>query len=346
MAPKDLDKLIEKFLQGKCTREESDFINSWYSGLGKHPDQTSVKDFEDKLLSAETRMLRHLAKFAAPLSEEKEMVKEKSRSFFWVYSGIAASLFLLLGIGFYFLNKNIAANQVAENKVGNVSHITPSFTSVENPEKEVKRIILPDGSIVEMNPKSKIWFSNDVQSPARELFLEGEAYFDVAHNNERPFYVYAGNIVTKVVGTSFIIRTTDEDKTVTVSVKTGKVTVYSKNAAHKKTVLVPNQEAVYDKATDVVATQAVPAKLIEEHKRAFAEMHFEETPVSEVLALLTRTYDIDIVFREETLSGCVLTSSFFEEGLYDRIDVICTAIGATYKIVDARIIIESKGCKP
>ena len=175
------------------------------------------------------------------------------------------------------------------------------------------------------------------------MFLEGEAYFDVAHDADRPFFVYAGNVVTRVLGTSFIVRAVGRDEKVTVSVKTGKVTVYSRNTTHKKTVLVPNQEAVYDQLTDVVATLAVPV-VLNQHKENLTEMHFDETPVSEVLSMLQKAYDIEINFQKEALSGCVLTSSFYEEGLYDRIDVICTAIGATYQIVDAQIVIESQGC--
>jgi ferric-dicitrate binding protein FerR (iron transport regulator) len=146
------------------------------------------------------------------------------------------------------------------------------------------------------------------------------------------------------LGTSFTIRAAGADQKVVVSVKTGKVTVYSRKASNKKTVLSQNQEAIYDEATDLVATRPVSVTQSPQTGRELVEMHFEETPVKEVLELLARTYEIDIKFQPESLAGCVLTSSFFEEGLYDRIDVICTAIGATYKIVDAHIVIEGDGC--
>ena len=83
---------------------------------------------------------------------------------------------------------------------------------------------------------------------------------------------------------------------------------------------------------------------MKEQDSNLVEMEFEETAVSDVLTALTKAYDVKILFKEEDLRGCVLTSSFFEEGLYDRIDMICTAIGATYKIVDTQIVVESNGC--
>lgn len=336
MAPYDLDKLIEKYLEGKCTKEERDLIDSWYSTLGSKGPIPPPRVSEDQVAAAGGRILRHLQVHASAGTVDEP--DEKQRSFFWHYTGIAATLLIGLALAFHFIPSGIEGPQVSEQAAA------VPFTSVENTSGLLKRVILPDGSIVEMSPESKIRFSNDAVSAVRELFLEGEAYFDVAHNQERPFFVYAGNVVTKVLGTSFIVRAIGVDAKIIVSVKTGKVTVYSKTAIHKKTVLVPNQKAVYDVATDVVATEVVPVETLPAEERRFTEMHFEETPVSKVLTTLMETYDIDIIFAPEALSGCVLTSSFFEEGLYDRIDVICTAIGATYKIVDAQIVIESKGC--
>src|SRR5690606_4693544 len=114
---------------------------------------------------------------------------------------------------------------------------------------------------------------------------------------------------------------------VTVAVKTGKVTVYSRSAAYKKTVLASNEAATYNRMTEVVARQTeLPAlEKTQQDKLRLTEMHFEETPVTEVLRELSTAYDIAIDFQEEVLANCVLTSSFYEEGLYDRVDVICTA---------------------
>lgn len=333
MVPKDLDKLIEKYLRGTCTEAERKLVDDLYSSLGRETGKPAKPAIEniDRL---EARILQNVETRTKPGPEEQD-----DRSYFWRYTGIAASIVFVLASGYYFF----AAEEPRETSIV-AQQASPEFHSVQNSGGEPKRVILPDGSIVEMFAASRIRFSGDPDAPTRELFLEGEAYFDVAHNKERPFYVYAGNVVTKVLGTSFIVRAPGKEQKVTVSVKTGKVSVYSRNTAHKKTVLTPNQEAVYDEITDLVATQEVPVEGLKDDIIPIIEMHFEETPVPQVLRALTETYAIDILFDEKTLSDCVLTSSFFEEGLYDRIDVICTAIGATYTVVDARIVIESKGC--
>lgn len=333
MAPKDLDKLIEKYLEGKCTPEELELVESLYASLGQNSSLISDRHAEEHR-AAQQRMLQRVEQHARGTGE----LSARGGSSFWQYTGIAASLIFSLATAYYFFRPAEQPQPVVQQT------INKDFTEITNTADIPRRVILPDGSIVQMAPDSKIRFVNSNEPASRELFLIGEAYFDIAHDPSRAFYVYAGDVITKVLGTSFIVRAPGADEKVTVSVKTGKVTVYSRNTSHKKTVLTPNQEAVYDHTTDLVATQEVPLTRLKEENRNFTEMYFDETPVSEVLAMLTRTYDIDIVFKAEDLSGCVLTSSFFEEGLYDRIDVICTAIGATYRIVDARIIIDSKGC--
>jgi transmembrane sensor len=338
MAPRDLDKLITKYLAGKCTEEEADFINSWYSALGQSADPAALRITEDRIASTEDRILKNL-RVHTDVPADEPLLHEKEPGTFWSYAGIAASILFCLGMGYYFF----PAEKPFTSPISTDIAAIETFTSIGNHSGAAKRVILPDGSIVQMSPESRIRFAKHVEGPSRELFLEGEAYFDVAHNSERPFFVYAGDVVTKVLGTSFIVRARDADEQVTVSVKTGKVTVYPRNAAHKKTVLVRNQEAVYDAVREVVDTQPVPV-VFSEHTDNIMEMHFDETPVAEVLSMLKETYDIDIIFQDEALSGCVLTSSFYEEGLYDRIDVICTAIGATYRIVDAQILVESQGC--
>jgi ferric-dicitrate binding protein FerR (iron transport regulator) len=334
MAPRDLDKLLQKYLAGNCSEEERDLIDAWYASLGT-TSADPEESVNEKMLPAEGRILHALREHASVSTDGPED-SVPGRPMFWQYVGIAASLLIVLIAGYYFFRPVDRPGPVADTAKAS------EYAVISNSAGTSRRVILPDGSIVLMSPESIVRFPHNTDGTSREIFLEGEAYFDVAHNPAKPFYVYAGNVITKVLGTSFIIRNR-KDESVTVSVKTGKVTVYSRKTSHRKTVLTPNQEAVYDQEADFLATQPVTASALDE-KRNLTEMNFEETPVSEVLTLLMKTYDINISFQAEALSGCVLTSSFYEEGLYDRIDVICTAIGATYRIVDAQIIIESKGC--
>lgn len=100
----------------------------------------------------------------------------------------------------------------------------------ENPLKEVINttsgaisVTLPDGSTVKLEKASRLSYDSDFQGKQREVFLSGAAFFSVTKNPEKPFVVYANELVTKVLGTSFTINAFEENKKVTVSVRTGRV---------------------------------------------------------------------------------------------------------------------------
>jgi hypothetical protein len=72
---------------------------------------------------------------------------------------------------------------------------------------------------------------------------------------------------------------------------------------------------------------------------------FDEVSVNQIFEVIEKRYGIKLIFNEELLSKCIITTKLRDESLYDQLDLICSIIGGTYKEVDAQIVIESKGCK-
>jgi hypothetical protein len=196
--------------------------------------------------------------------------------------------------------------------------------------------------------KSLLKFPQKFQQGKREVFLEGEAFFEVSHNPSSPFMVYANGVITKVLGTSFNVKAYQSDVNVTVSVKTGKVSVYkqSENSREElQVILTPNQQAVYDKSRDEVSRMLVQEPKIILPRDELIKMHFEDAPVTEIFMAIEKAYGVDILYDEEILSNCSLTTSLLDETLYTRLNIICKAIGASYTIHDTHIEIESTGCQ-
>jgi len=107
------------------------------------------------------------------------------------------------------------------------------LTETVNSTTTPRRINLEDGSYILLDPVSKIAYAKHFGADKREVYLEGSAFFQVAKDATRPFYVYTNEVVTKVLGTSFDVRAFPHDNTIQVQVHTGKVTVYKrKNGAH------------------------------------------------------------------------------------------------------------------
>ena len=162
--------------------------------------------------------------------------------------------------------------------------------------------------------------------------------------------VHANEVVTRVLGTSFRVKAPDDGADVVISVKTGKVSVYTESAGSKSltqknaVILLPNQQVTYLREEDVFgkALVADPEILIPSLKRN--EFVFENTPVREVFRKLQQAYGVEIIFDEEILNNCFFTAPLGSEPLFEKLEIICRAIGARYETIDAKVVITSTGC--
>src|SRR5690606_25670773 len=105
------------------------------------------------------------------------------------------------------------------------------------------------------------------------------------------------------------------------------------------------QEVVYNTAEDLFSKKLVAKPELVLEKPTLFETQYDGAPVGKILSVLEENYGINIQYDEEVLSNCILTTSMAEEGLYERIQIICKAIGAEYEIDNANITIKSNGCK-
>jgi hypothetical protein len=209
-------------------------------------------------------------------------------------------------------------------------------------------VYLADGSKVVLQPGSGIRHAAFLRKDKREVYLEGNAYFEVAKDARRPFYVYSGDVVVRVLGTSFKVATDKENGDITVLVTTGKVAVTKKTAPlPEPLILTTNQIAFYKgHSRDLVQLPAGKKDLAPEAPPAPAiSFDFEETPVTEIFQTLENAYGIPFHYDRATFSHCVLTTSLTDESLEEKIKIICEGIGATYELKEDGIFLEGKGCK-
>jgi transmembrane sensor len=280
------------------------------------------------------------------------VAEEKSVKFFGSMSAkglawrIAASAALLVGVfaglwqgGFLSGKPDLAA-------LKNTSDWQETFNNSEKP----MRLQLMDGSKVILEKSSSIRHAKVFSGQSREVYLKGEAFFDVTKDPSKPFLVYANGLVTKVLGTSFNIQARENDPDVTVSVKTGRVSVYSGKSAEKQDpeakgiVLSPNQKAVFQKEMATLTKTLVDKPVIVLEKNNLPSFVFEDAPAAKVFETLEKVYGIDVVFDEEIMKNCTLTIDLNEEDLFQKLEVICKVLEAQYKLIDAQVIIYSKGC--
>jgi len=269
----------------------------------------------------------------------------------WRYAA-AILLFATLGIAVYYfvLRENESAKFAYDQ-------ITPSKGLIENINTSEKPITLrlPDESTVELAANSRIAYANNFGGTGtRDVYLSGEGFFKVTKNPARPFRVFANEIVTKVLGTSFLVRSFEQDTVIQVTVRTGKVSVYSQAANARETsapdqlggiILTPNQELVYQKAGQKFRKALLenPLMIIPEADYQVS-MLYEDVKLETVFAQLSKIYGVNIVYDNELLEKCTVTADLRNETFYRKLDLICKAIGARYEIIDGQVVIQTNGC--
>ncbi len=261
----------------------------------------------------------------------------------------AASFILMFGIGWlFFLNQS----KGKVNYSALVASIEDKNTLIEriNKSASAMTVELEDGSRITLEKGSKLSYPSHFATNKRMVVLSGEAFFEIANNPNKPFYVYANEVVTKVLGTSFRIKAFEEDKKVIVKVITGKVSVYNQRQINlndpetNALILLPNQQAIYNRPSEDLSKYLVEAPIPLTQQSEQLPTEFDEVSADKILEIIEKRYGIKLIYNEEILSNCIITTKLRDEPLSDQLDLICGIIGGTYKEVDAQIIIESKGC--
>lgn len=343
MTKEEFQDLLRRYSMGECSPKEIRQINDWFARLS---DETlGLNDLEkvqtrDRMLSAIQRQL--------PRAKRQERGNFPSP----VLWKVAAGLLLTMLVAYLLVSRNFRAS---DSQIAQQQPATESMEHVANAASGIMTILLPDSSIVELSPGAEISYAKTWEDGhKREVHLTGEAFFDVKKDNQRPFFVYGGEIVTRVLGTSFTVKATANAESIEVSVQTGKVSVYQSatkgagNSVHHDAngvVLTPNEKVQY-----FVSNKHWVTSLVEEPKPLPAsnkavDFVFNNTPLSEVQRRIEQTYSIDIILENEASDLCTFTGDVSMMELYDLLDVICKSTGTNYEVKGTKILITGKACQ-
>jgi ferric-dicitrate binding protein FerR (iron transport regulator) len=183
---------------------------------------------------------------------------------------------------------------------------------------KTKHIDLPDGSKVELNGGSTLHASADFGKDARKLQLEGEAFFDVAKDKERPFVVSIGNTTSEALGTQFNLRLASKSKVVQLSVVEGKVK-FAEGGKKQEMVLVAGQVAEFDPATGKI--WEVQRSAEDQSAWRKNQLFFEDESFPVAAEVLERHFGVRITYPER-LNTARLTAKFEQRALPQVLEVI------------------------
>jgi transmembrane sensor len=309
--------LLAKELAGEANKTEKIAISKWLSKSQRN--QILYKQIKEDWIkmdelnnnfnvdNAWNKLHDRINAGGQPLSMQKDpIVPAESNRFVKTSLRIAASVVLLTALA---LSAIFIAN--SSQKV--------SFTA--SVQERGKNVVLPDGSKVYLNSNTSISYNKRFNDKVREIKLNGEAFFEVAPNKQKPFIIYANKAAVRVVGTSFNVNAGKNNNDVEVYVSEGIVELYdTKNKTDRLRILPGNIGLISHhelKGFEAMNENDIAWKT--------GSISFNNLKLSEAIILLNEIYNVEIVCNDE-----VANSSKFEKGerfqnesLNDILSVIC-----------------------
>ncbi|HEY0177526.1 MAG TPA: FecR domain-containing protein [Pedobacter sp.] len=280
-------EIIKRYLRGECTPEERAEIKKlMLTGEAEALfDEVLNEGWSDEEEEEETDDARQLAewreKFNQKVNQQEDTVKPR-RNLSWINVAAVFAVFILSAGTYawmYSKNKQIAALAVLRETV--------------NPNGKLLKIKLGDSSTITLNAGSKLKYPGGFNGKTREVYLEGEAFFDVAHDPAHPFIVHTSKIIVSVLGTSFDIKSYKEDKKISVAVATGKVGVLAKGG--KTYFLLPGEKLAYYAFSEIVQqTKADPAEV---GMWQNGMLIYHDETLENISRQLERWYDVKVIFK-------------------------------------------------
>ncbi len=200
-------------------------------------------------------------------------------------------------------------------------------------------VTLPDQSVVTLNKGAKISYAANFDQ--RQIQLDGEAFFQVTKNPEKPFTILTKNTATTVLGTSFNINN-EATKTI-VTVFTGKVSFKDRAGKSGSLILTPAQRGIYQTNQQTLnKEEQIPLETINWQRDNITYQN--QTPLSEMLPALETFYGVSFELSEPTLINCKFKATFNRNSLKDALEALAFGMNLTFTQNNKIIILSGEGC--
>jgi transmembrane sensor len=296
--PEKLHRDIKLFLEGKPDPKGEELWNNWYN----HPEE--ILDSIEIIKSDRSKLNKEIRQ----IKKSNKVIFLQSRN--W---NIAASLLILLGLScFFYLSAEEGITKQYATKSG-----------------ERAKVILSDGTQIWLNAGSRIKYPAEFKGDTREVYLTGEAFFDVAKDKKHPFIIHTDKMDTKVLGTSFNVQAYPDHATQEVSVLTGRVNVKS-TVTEENVYVTPGQKVVFkSQSNKMQAFTDIPMNSISLWRKNI--IVFEDAPLPEVIATINRNYNVNIQLENKNLNNLKISAYFKELPVDQVVALVCNIINANYK---------------
>jgi transmembrane sensor len=339
--------LINKHVAGETSPEEAVILSGWI-----HSDPKNRAHFEEiaktwgliekSRIDQEVDIDKEWSDFQAMKTEDRKLKIDKTQkqlpSIFHTPFSLnspnllsqrivrIAALFLLLAIPLFFLFRYFNHAEMKE--------LTAQDQIIVNN--------LPDGSAVTLNMGSTLEYPNKFIGKTRNVTLQGEAFFQVKHDDNKPFIISSGNVRIEVLGTTFYVNTTAGKDQIDVVLATGSVALFYIDDPEKKVILAPGERA----AVSVVGNEISKYQNEDPNYLAWktGTLIFNGDPLSKIIPVLNKVYHSEIRLTGTSVGGCLVSATFHEQSLESVLNVLKATLDLQIKQTGATIEISGDGC--
>ncbi len=325
-------ELLEKYIKGECTQAEETLVKQWYASFEQEPDGISDMSFAEEQELEENLYQKILFDIARADTEAEAIVTPITRNFSkWYKLASVAAVILIAG----------AVTLLQISKTRNTSSgadLEKQIVVVTNNSGQIYKSTLPDNSSVWLSPHAQLRFPKKFAVASRNVSMQGECFFEISKNPKRPFIINSNAMITKVWGTSFLVRDNAQSNQADVSVLTGKVSVAIKSnhltsakLEKGEVMLYPHDKVVCLVAQHVLkAQQAINEPALQIWNRV--NLSFDNKPLSQIIPVLNATYHVHIIAGSAKVAHYVLTADLADFNLADVLEALKKTLNVNYQI--------------
>lgn len=320
---------IIKHIRGESSLEENQNIIDWIN-----KDPRNLKYYSAlKNLWINSTMPRTEASYEEMGFVQQIINNQGNKKHFVFYSAVATIIILLTTNIFLLFNNKIDIERISTDKMGALTNTL--FTN-----KGVKaKVELPDGSIVWLNSASMIKYPAKFMGVSREVYISGEALFDVVHDSLRPMIVSTNkNFKIEVLGTKFNVRCYDDDNDAQTTLLSGSIKLIHFNIKTGKdeiTNLLPTESFLLKNNHECILINKADTTKQKAWKEGW--LIFDNTPMSDVLKKLQRWHGVNFILDDKKVLNYKFTAEFNSESIIQILEMIKYCSFIDYKIDGSKI---------
>ncbi len=326
-----MDDLIQKYIDDRCSSEELVIVLEWLKTpegqetLGRKMDELWARENEQRNAAPDASSENSMrVSWSVTNSTDHRKQKALGRNYMkWSMLAAAVALFVIAYGTLFYSGGSSVEDAVASN---------PSLIVKQNPPGVKSTFQLPDGSVVKLNAGSELRFTGEFQG-VREVFLSGEAFFEVAEDAEMPFVVRVSDLSVTALGTSFNINAFGDRPDIGVSLSDGKVKVEHLDQTtdvSTSVMLEPGEKAVFQKYGTTLSKQTFDPEIDLAWKNKI--LVFTASDFSEIKTRIERWYGVQVVIDPKLKTDWKFTGRFHNTSLESVMESVVYSRGLAFNI--------------